>query len=57
MKTEDIRTHIYIAAIWRAVAKALAKKDDQDAIRAAELVEQQLLLTAKLYAQEHPHAS
>ena len=42
-----------IAALWRAIAKALAHgRRDQEAIKAGELVEEQLRLTYKLWRGE-----
>lgn len=59
-ETEHSRTDALIAAVWRAVARALATKrgepeiwhpeDRAAAIRSAEHVEEMLRLTGKLYS-------
>lgn len=52
---EDYRTERYVAAIWRAVAKAcqdslMSAQERERAIQVAELVEAQLRLAARLYS-------
>lgn len=53
-ETEDSRTERYIAAIWRAVANAMAdprfvSKERALAVKVAAQVEEQLRLSARLF--------
>ena len=54
VETEDSRTERYIAAIWRAVAKAMAdprfvSQERKRAVEVAAQVEEQLRLSARLF--------